>query len=216
MKAILLAAGFSSRMGELKQVMNIYGRPMILRIAEPLLAAGLELLIVIGHEGERVKTALYDIPCEYIVNPHPEQGMFSSVKLGCLAVPRGEPCLISTCDCPGIKPQTVQQVKETLEREQTKVIIPTFRGRRGHPSGLPVFLVDQIRTAPSETPGLNSFWRNTPEIVFPLEVNDPAVLRDLDRLEDVNELGTGNWELGTGNWELGTQPQHLAPSTRPT
>lgn len=172
-------------MGTLKQVMDIGGKPMVRQVAEPLLDAGLELIVVIGHERDRVKQVLHNLPCEYVINEHPEDGMFSSVRLGCLAVPPGEACLITTCDCPGIRPKTIQLVKATLEDEQTKVIIPTFQGRRGHPAGLPAFLADQIRCLPPDTPGLNSLWRGKPEMVYLVEVDDPAVLRDLDRPEDV-------------------------------
>ena len=188
MKAILLAAGFSSRMGQFKQVMEIAGKPMVRRVAEPLLGESLELLVVIGHERERVKEALHALPCEYIINPHPEEGMFSSVRLGCRAVPQDEACLLTTCDCPGISATTIQLVKETLERQPTNVIIPTFQGRRGHPVGLPAFLVGHIRTLPPDTPGLNSLWRNIPEMVVHLEVDDPAILRDFDRPEDVTAV----------------------------
>jgi molybdenum cofactor cytidylyltransferase len=161
---------------------------MVCQVAEPFLTLGLELLIVIGHERERVKEALDPLPCEYIINRHPEDGMFSSVRLGCRAVSQGEACLLSTCDCPGIQPTTIQRVQNTLQRNPANVVIPMFQGRRGHPAGLPAFLVDRIRTLPPETPGLNSLWRETPELVLPLEVNDPAILRDLDRPQDVTAL----------------------------
>ncbi len=185
MKAILLAAGFSTRMGELKQVMDIEEKPMVRQVAESLLAAELELVVVIGYEGERVKQALHGLPCKFVVNEHPENGMFSSVKLGCSTVEPGAACLITTCDCPGILPTTIQRVKDTLEREHVKVVIPSFQGRRGHPTGLPAFLVKQIRSLPLDTPGLNSLWRDTPEMVVHLEMDDPAVIRDFDRPEDV-------------------------------
>jgi molybdenum cofactor cytidylyltransferase len=187
MKVILLAAGFSSRMGELKQVMDFAGKPMVCQVAESLLAAGLELVVVIGYQSERVKEALHSLPCEYIINEHPEDGMFSSVKLGCLTIEPGSPCLITTCDCPGILPITIRSIKNTLEREQTQAVIPTFHGKKGHPVGLPAFLVERIQTLPPATPGLHSLWRHTPEIVFYLEVNDPAVLRDLDKPEDIKK-----------------------------
>jgi molybdenum cofactor cytidylyltransferase len=186
MKAILLAAGFSSRMRELKQVMDIAGKPMVRQVAESLLAAGLELVVVIGYQAERVQKALDGLPCEYILNKHPENGMFSSVKLGCSTVKPASACLVTTCDCPGILPTTIQQVKDTLTHNPMNVVIPTFRGRRGHPVGVPAFLVEQIQSLPPETPGLNSLWQHTPEIVFHLEVDDPAMLRDLDRPEDVS------------------------------
>ncbi|GAK60173.1 molybdenum hydroxylase accessory protein, YgfJ family [Candidatus Vecturithrix granuli] len=184
MNAIILAAGFSSRMGTLKQVMAFEDKPMTRQVAEPLLAAGLELIVVIGHERERVKSVLQDLPCKYVLNPCPEDGMFSSVRMGCLTVPAGEACLLTPCDCPGIRPETIRQVQITLEREREKVIIPTFQGRRGHPAGLPAMLVERIRTLPPDTPGLNSLWREQPEMVVHLEIPDPAILRDFDRPED--------------------------------
>ena len=187
MKAILLAAGFSSRMGELKQVMDLAGKPMVCQVAASLLAASLELVVVIGYQGERVKRALHGFSCEFVRNAHPEDGMFSSVRLGCLTIAPGLACLVTTCDCPGILPATIRSIKATLEREQMKVVIPSFHGQRGHPVGLPAVLVERIHTRPPATPGLHSLWRDTPENVFYLEVNDPAVLRDFDKPEDVKK-----------------------------
>ena len=184
MHAIILAAGFSSRMGALKQVMAFKDKPMIRQVAEPLLAAGLQLIVVIGHEWARVQAVLHDIPCQYALNARPEDGMFSSVRLGCRTVPAGEACLLIPCDCPGIRSETIRQVQTTLEQERDKVIIPTFQGRRGHPAGLPAALIERIRTLPPDTPGLNSLWREQPEMIVHLEVRDPAILRDFDRPED--------------------------------
>ncbi len=172
-------------MGRLKQVMEFKGKPMVRHIAEALLTARLKLLVVIGHEREQVKQALQDLPCEYVINEHPEDGMFSSVRLGCLRIPEGEACLITTCDCPGIHPDTIRRIKSTLEQQKKIVIIPTFQGRRGHPAGLPAFLVEQIRSLPPDTPGLNSLWNNKSEMLHLLDVDDPAVLRDFDRPEDL-------------------------------
>ena len=188
MKAILLAAGFSSRMGTLKQVMPINGRPMVYQVAEPLVLSGAELLVILGYEHQRVKDALASLPCQYLINPQPENGMFSSVQLGCQAIPPGESCLLSTCDCPGINAHTIHVVQDALQREQDKVVIPTYQGRRGHPVGLPAFLVEFVCTLPPNTPGLNSLWRGKPEIVIHVDVFDSAVLRDLDRVEDVKKL----------------------------
>lgn len=187
MKAILLAAGFSTRMGALKQVMDIAGQPMVRRMVESLLAAGLDVLVVLGYQSAQVKKALQGLPCEYVLNNSPEQGMFSSVKLGCAHVKPDSACLVTPCDCPGVLPATIRQIHELLQREQTKVIIPTFQGHRGHPVGLPACLVNLIRTLPPTTPGLHSLWRENPEIVVSAEVDDPAVLRDFDRPEDVKK-----------------------------
>lgn len=185
MKAIILAAGFSSRMGQLKQVVDFGGKPMIRHVAEPLLEAGLDLVVVIGHQAVEIKLALHDLPCEYIINIDPKEGMFSSVKFGCSAVPSGEGCLITPCDCPGVSSATIRKITQKLEHESAKVVIPTFHGRRGHPVGIPATLVERIRTLPPDTPGLRSLWQEIPEIVVHLSVPDPAILRDFDTPSDL-------------------------------
>ncbi len=188
MKVILLAAGFSSRMGELKQVMDLNGQPMLRQATQPFLTTGLELVVVVGHEHERVQAALHDVPCEVVRNAHPEAGMFSSVQCGCRAIAPGAACLLTTCDCPGIRPATIQRVQQTLVQHPANAVIPTYRGRRGHPAGLPAALVERIRTLPPDTPGVNSLWRRQPDLVWEIAVDDPAVLRDLDRPADVAAL----------------------------
>ena len=188
MKAVILAAGFSSRMGQLKQVMPVAGKPMVRHIAEAMLTAGLDVIVVLGNQKEKVKEALYGLSCEYVQNPVIEQGMFASVQYGCQAVPAGEGCLLTPCDCPGIRPTTIQHLQHTLEQHSTHVIIPAFHGKRGHPVGIPLWAIDLIRTLPSDTPGLRTLWQHTPERVLLVEVNDPAVIRDFDRPEDIGQL----------------------------
>lgn len=185
MKAIVLAAGFSTRMGQLKQIMPIAGAPMVRQVAESLLMAGLELVVVVGHQRESVRQALHGLACEYVLNPKPEQGMFASVQAGCRKIEAGTACLVSPCDCPGILPTTIQQVKTTIVSFPDQVVIPTFHGRRGHPVGLPAGIVAQICSLPHDTPGLNTLWRETPDRVLFIEVTDPAVLRDFDTPEDL-------------------------------
>ena len=61
--AVLLAAGASSRMGRNKMLLPVDGVPMVRRTAERLLAAGVAPLVVVtGHEAERVHEALAGLP----------------------------------------------------------------------------------------------------------------------------------------------------------
>jgi CTP:molybdopterin cytidylyltransferase MocA len=185
MKAILLAAGFSSRMGCLKQIMPVAGVPMVRHIAESFLSADMQVVVVLGHRGAEIRRALEGFPCEYVVNSTPEVGMFSSVQCGCAVVEPGNGCLVMPGDCPGVRPVTIELIQQHLRNHPEQVIIPTFQGRRGHPVGVPAHIVDRIRSLPADTPGLRTLWHNQPETVLHVNVDDEAVLRDLDRPEDV-------------------------------
>lgn len=183
MKAILLAAGFSSRMRQLKQIMPINGVPMVRSIAEALSEAGLQVVVVLGHRAIEVTAALAGFSCEYVWNPAPELGMFASVQCGCARIAPEHGCLVMPGDCPGVQVATLRHIQHTLTLHPTQVIIPAYQGHRGHPVGVPAHLVERIKTLPSSTPGLRTLWHA--ESVVELSVADSAILRDLDRPEDL-------------------------------
>ena len=67
--AVILAAGASSRMGRNKMLLQLEGESLIRRAARRALAAGLSpVVVVIGHEPERIRAELKDLPVEFAVN----------------------------------------------------------------------------------------------------------------------------------------------------
>ena len=67
---VLLAAGASRRMGRNKMLLELEGESLVRRAAKRALAAGLSpVVVVIGHEADRVRAELKDLPVEFAVNP---------------------------------------------------------------------------------------------------------------------------------------------------
>jgi len=85
--ALLLAAGASARMGQNKLLLRIGGESVIRRAVRRALDAGLEPLVVLGHEEERVREELQGLPCRTVVNPDWPLGKSASVRAGIAAVP---------------------------------------------------------------------------------------------------------------------------------
>ena len=66
---VLLAAGASRRMGWNKMMLRLDGESLVRRAATRAIAAGLSpLVVVIGHEAEKVRTELQGLPLEFAVN----------------------------------------------------------------------------------------------------------------------------------------------------
>ncbi len=69
---VILAAGASRRMGEgkNKMLLELEGESLVRRAARRALAAGLSpVVVVIGHEADRLRAELKDLPLELAVNP---------------------------------------------------------------------------------------------------------------------------------------------------
>lgn len=87
---VLLAAGMSTRMGRNKLLLDLGGRTVLDRALSVALAAGLEpLLVVVGHEADRVQAALTGTRARPVVNPDYERGLNTSLRTGIAAVPEG-------------------------------------------------------------------------------------------------------------------------------
>ncbi len=68
--AVILAAGASRRMGRNKMLLELGGETLVHRAARRALAAGLApVVVVLGHESDRVRAALAGLPVEFAVNP---------------------------------------------------------------------------------------------------------------------------------------------------
>ena len=85
---IVLAAGESRRMGRNKLLLPLGGEPLVRRACRRGLAAGLDpLIVVLGHESERVQQALAGLDCHCILNADVGGPMSSSLHRGLAALP---------------------------------------------------------------------------------------------------------------------------------
>ena len=79
--AVVLAAGASTRMGVQKLLLPLGGQPIVRRTVRQICGAGFdEVVVVVGHEWERVVAALEGLPIRHVVNPAFATGMGSSFR----------------------------------------------------------------------------------------------------------------------------------------
>ncbi len=66
---VILAAGASRRMGQNKMLLQLDGESLVRRAARRALGAGLSpVVVVVGHEADRLRAELKDLPVEFAVN----------------------------------------------------------------------------------------------------------------------------------------------------
>ena len=116
--AIVLAAGRSTRMGgPNKLVAEIGGKPLVRIAAEQALASRAKPVIVVtGHQRERVEAALAGLPVRLVHNPDFADGLGTSLRAGIAAVPADADGAIV---CLGDMPQVDARLIDRLDRARS-------------------------------------------------------------------------------------------------
>lgn len=180
---IILAAGMSTRMGPLKQLLPLGGRAAIEWIAAAVGPRFDEVVVVLGHRAEEVAPVLAAHPVRWVVNADYQTGMLSSVQCGVRAVDRAADYLICLGDQPRLSKAVVEQVLQRRNQRDAGIIIPTTNGKRGHPVLISNAYRAEILALPPGV-GLNAVTRGHPEDMCELPVAEPAILTDMDTPAD--------------------------------
>jgi molybdenum cofactor cytidylyltransferase len=189
--AIVLAGGFSKRMGRFKPLLPLGDHRPIERVVRMFQDAGVdETLVVVGHRGDEIRRALDPLNAVCVENPDYAEGMFTSVRAGVRALPEhSRAFFIHPADIPMVRWQTVRRLAEAGKGSSAVVLYPTFDGRRGHPTLIRSRLGQQILNWPG-TGGLRSFLQGHEAESLEVPVVDEAVLLDLDTPDDYESMLT--------------------------
>jgi molybdenum cofactor cytidylyltransferase len=190
--ALVLAAGRSRRMAPLNKLLvaDSKGVPIIARVVDNVLASRARPVIVVtGHERERIEEALAG---RAVLLAHAEdyaQGLSASLKAGLAAVPPdAEGILICLGDMPLIGGEILDRLIGAFDPEEGRALVqPTYRGKQGNPMlWSREFLPEML--AISGDIGARHLAAKHADRVVEVEMANDAVLRDFDTTEALKAL----------------------------
>lgn len=193
---IILAAGTGSRMGTTKQLLAFNGRPILAHAIEQGLAAGIfPLILVLGHQADKIQPRLSQFPVDITINKNFKSGMASSIatglkRLDLFYAPRPEGAIFLLGDQPLVKAKTIRQIRDKALAGPGKIIIPTFRGQRGNPVYFDSCFFDELKQLSGDTGGRKVFQRFA-HAIDELPVSSPGICMDIDTPEDYGHLCPG-------------------------
>jgi molybdenum cofactor cytidylyltransferase len=135
--AVVLAAGRSSRMGGPNKLLEkIAGRPLARIVVEAALAsAARPVIVVTGHQRERVEAALAGLPVRLVHNPGFADGLGTSLRAGIAAVPaQADGAIICLGDMPQVDGPLIDRLIAAFDPDKgVLAVVPTIDGKRGNP-----------------------------------------------------------------------------------
>ncbi len=181
---VILAAGRSSRMGVPKPLLRIQDKYLLRhKVDQAFRLAAKNVAVVLGYHEARIRRAIELCPSpnfHFIRNPLPDRGQTSSLQVALQEL--GIETTVSSwpVDQPPL-PDGV--LRKLVSQSGSKIVIPSYDYRRGHPPFYPPWLLPELQALPV-TRGVNSLYEKYEDKIIHVEVDCPAVLADLDTPAD--------------------------------
>ncbi len=184
--AILLAAGESRRMGQLKALLPWRGGTLLAHQLTALSDAGVDrIMVVLGHRWTELKPELAARPgVGWTFNPDYLQGKTTSIKAGLRALEPDQPesLLLLNVDQPR-SAETVDYLLRQHRAATALITLPTYGGQGGHPLILDAALLDELHRINEETQGLRAVTQRHRRFTQRVAMDTPEVLWDLNTPE---------------------------------
>jgi len=165
--AIVLAAGESTRMGKPKPLLRFGDRTFLEQIVTVLQNSSVDrITVVLGAQARRIAEAIDFADASMVVNKDYRSGQLSSLIAGLKHVPREtEAILLCLVDHPFITTDVVNRIVSEFTATRAPIVIPTFDGRRGHPTLFSRVMFKELGAAPEAQGARHVVYANEDKVL---------------------------------------------------
>lgn len=176
-------------MGAFKPLLPFGRRTVAETCVANLMSAGVgEVVVVVGHRADEVRRRLSHLPVRFALNADPESEMGLSIARGVERLsPGARAVLIALVDQPAVPPSVVAALNEAAERTGSRLVVPVYGGRGGHPVRIDLSFRRELTSLDPDR-GLRALFESHRAEVLRLPVDSPYVARDMDRWDDYRAL----------------------------
>ena len=192
--AVVLAAGESSRMGRPKALLPIDGIRFVEKIVDSLRSTRVgKTIVVLGHNAEEMRQKIGDIPATLVVNNDYKKGQLSSLVAAINEIESWKSSgeidgiLVHLVDHPYISAPLVDSMIARFYQSKKLIVVPRYRGRRGHPVIFSRSLFPELLNAPLEQ-GAKTVVHAHRDATLEIDTDDEGVSIDIDTPEEYRQF----------------------------
>ncbi|WP_338470513.1 nucleotidyltransferase family protein [Niallia sp. XMNu-256] len=188
--AIILAAGTSSRMGSVKQLLPLGNKPLLKHVIDKVTAEDFsEIIVVIGYESKNIKRriAFTDERIRWVENTEYRSGQSSSLRCGFQNLKETDRnVMVFLGDLPFVSCSTIKRVYEMGQKQlsifnEPFVIRPQYNDIKGHPVFFGRLQVKLFSSLQGDHGGKMIMKQISHQMT--IEVEDEGILSDIDTPE---------------------------------
>lgn len=132
-RTIIMASGFSRRMGQDKLLMNLQGKPVIQWVIEAALQSGADETVLI-YRNPALKDIARAFGIAALYNPKAAGGQSEGIRLAVERLPQTAAYLFLAGDQPLITPATLQGILAVYRESKPDIISAAWKGSRTLPA----------------------------------------------------------------------------------
>jgi molybdenum cofactor cytidylyltransferase len=179
--SVILSGGASRRMGTPKALLPYRGGTFLehlLKITDHPRIGWRR--VVLGADAGAIVAGTEFRADEVVINKNWEAGQLSSIQAGVRNLPDGtDGILLFLIDHPLISRELVGDLVERFYESGKAIVLPIYKGRRGHPVIFSAGLYQELLSAPLETGARAVVWAHREE-VSEMETNEEGCLLNLN------------------------------------
>jgi len=190
--AVILSGGASRRMGTPKALLPYHGATFLEHLVKVTDHPRIGWRrVVLGADAQAIAEGAKLPAEEVLINKDWEDGQLSSIQCGLRSLPSGtDGMLLCLIDHPLISRELVDELAEQFYESGKSIVLPIYKGRRGHPVIFASGLYEELLSAPLETGARAVVWAHSEEVCemetsekgCVLNLNDPdALAKALER-----------------------------------
>jgi molybdenum cofactor cytidylyltransferase len=179
---IILAAGLGERLKTvgLKPFLLYKGKSFIQLAVEKVKSIGIDPLVIVTNKLYYPQILECNFPASIQINPHPEQGMLSSILIGLNEIESsGAGFFLCPIDYPLVQQKTYHKLLLAHQSQPHQIIKPVCNSRAGHPIVFPKNLIESLKQAPLDQ-GARVVTRQHVHQTSFIPVDDPGILLNIN------------------------------------
>ena len=135
---VILAAGSSSRFGDIKQLSSYEGKTFIRHAVSVGKMITDKMIVVLGANAEKIKKEIEDPDTNIVFNKDWQEGIASSIRSGLFALLEIDhdtrAVIFLLCDQPFVSASLLNELISKFTKTKKKIIASTYQGTVGTPA----------------------------------------------------------------------------------
>ena len=176
--AILLGAGYSTRFGQDKRMLDLQSTPMI-SYTSLLYQRVFQNTILVLRDTDESLSEIVPPEIEIVYTDRAREGISASIKAGLRTRLESPWVVFGLIDMPFIKTVTLHLLRDQLMKSGRDIVQLQYRKRCGNPVGIPKQYFNDLLTITGDH-GAHQLFSRWKENIHVLDVKDAGIHKDID------------------------------------